>query len=78
VALLVSVAGIPTFILAAVGAILGHVALRQIKQSQQAGAGMAKGAIGIGWAVVGIELLVVCCAAAGAISGAFSVIHFLF
>ena len=55
VALVLSVVG-----LAPVGAILGHVARRQIKQSGEGGDGLALAAIIIGWTLTGL-VLVGCC-----------------
>jgi hypothetical protein len=40
-----------------IGAILGHVALSQIKTSGQGGRGLAIGGIVTGWAVTGVMLL---------------------
>ncbi|MEY4311055.1 MAG: hypothetical protein RLZ71_981 [Actinomycetota bacterium] len=40
-----------------VGAILGHVALGQIKRTGQPGRGLAIGAIATGWAVTGLWLI---------------------
>ncbi|HEY2791972.1 MAG TPA: DUF4190 domain-containing protein, partial [Micromonosporaceae bacterium] len=42
------------FLAALVGAILGHVARRQIRQRDEGGAGLALAGIIIGWIVVGI------------------------
>ncbi|HEY2725210.1 MAG TPA: DUF4190 domain-containing protein [Pseudonocardiaceae bacterium] len=42
-----------------VGAILGHVALRQIRETGQQGRGLALAGIIIGWAVTGLVLLLI-------------------
>lgn len=44
---------------APVGAILGHVALRQIRDTGQEGRGLALAGIIIGWAVTGLVLLLI-------------------
>jgi len=60
VALVCSLAGLFTGITAPVGAILGHVASRQIAQTGEDGAGIAKAAIIVGWILTGLMLLAVC------------------
>ena len=57
--LVVSIATIPLCggTLSFVGAILGHVALNQIKQNPQPGRGLAIGAIATGWAVTGLWVI---------------------
>ena len=54
--LVCSLAGLLTFISAPVGAILGHVARRQIKESGGQGDGMALAGIIVGWCVTGLYL----------------------
>ena len=46
-------------LLSFVGAILGHVALGQIKRTGQSGRGLAIGGIATGWAVTGLWLIFV-------------------
>ena len=53
-ALVCSLAGILTIISAPVGAILGHVARRQIKEKGEQGDGMALAGIIVGWVLTGI------------------------
>jgi hypothetical protein len=59
VSMILSLVGILSLITAPVGAILGHVALKQIRQTGEAGEGMAKTGIIVGWIVPGIIAL--CC-----------------
>ncbi|HEX6969810.1 MAG TPA: DUF4190 domain-containing protein [Micromonosporaceae bacterium] len=56
-ALVCSLAGIATCISAPVGAILGHIARRQIRERGEGGDGMALAAIIVGWIVTGLMLL---------------------
>ncbi|BCJ66211.1 DUF4190 domain-containing protein [Polymorphospora rubra] len=58
-ALVCSLIGLATCISAPVGAILGHVARRQIRERGEAGDGMALAGIIIGWIVTGLYLLAV-------------------
>ena len=53
-ALVCSLAGILTIISAPVGAILGHVARRQIKEKGEQGDGMALAGIIVGWVLTGV------------------------
>jgi hypothetical protein len=53
-ALVCSLAGLLTFISAPVGAVLGHVARKQIRAKGEQGEGMALAGIIIGWAVTGL------------------------
>ncbi len=46
-------------VLSIVGAILGHVALNQIKQTGEEGRGMALAAVIIGWAVFALAVLAI-------------------
>jgi Domain of unknown function (DUF4190) len=48
------------FIVPLVGVILGHIALNQIKQTGQEGRGLAIAGLVIGYAYIGIGLLVAC------------------
>lgn len=65
-ALVLSCLGIGTFILAPIGAILGHIARGQIRRNNQTGRGFALAAVLIGWAVT---LLYSCGLIVGAIWG---------
>ncbi|MFE9689040.1 DUF4190 domain-containing protein [Micromonospora sp. NPDC005806] len=63
-ALALSLIGITSCITAPIGAILGHVALKQIREQGEQGEGMAKAGIIIGWIltalmVVGIAVIVI-------------------
>jgi len=58
VAMVLSLAGILTGITAIVGAILGHVALSQIKRSGEGGRQFALTAIIAGWIITGLGLLI--------------------
>jgi hypothetical protein len=59
VAMVLSLAGIITGITAIVGAILGHVALGQIKRTGEGGRPLALTAIIAGWIITGLGLLIV-------------------
>jgi len=60
--MILSLAGILVLVTAPIGAILGHIALKQIKQTGESGEGMAKAGIIIGWIVTGlIALGGLCC-----------------
>lgn len=61
VSLILSLVGVLTWITAPIGAILGHVAMKQIKQTGEAGEGMAKAGIIVGWIITGLGVLG-CCA----------------
>jgi hypothetical protein len=56
--LVCSLAGLVTCISAPVGAILGHVARRQIRERGEAGDGMALAGIIVGWILTGLGLAV--------------------
>jgi hypothetical protein len=56
-ALILSLVGIASCITAPVGAILGHVAQRQIRETGEAGEGMAKAAIIVGWIITTFMVL---------------------
>ncbi|MCW6007519.1 DUF4190 domain-containing protein [Micromonospora sp. CPCC 205371] len=58
-ALVCALAGIATCISAPVGAILGHVARRQIRERGEAGDGMALAGIIVGWIITGLMVLLV-------------------
>lgn len=58
VSLICSLGGLIVGLAAPVGAILGHVALKQIRERGEQGEGMAKAGIIIGWILTG---LMVCC-----------------
>ncbi|MFD2766795.1 DUF4190 domain-containing protein [Micromonospora eburnea] len=59
VALVLSLVGIGTCIAAPIGAILGHVARKQIRETGEQGEGMAKAAIIIGWILTGLLALLI-------------------
>jgi hypothetical protein len=60
ISLVLSLAGLATFITAPVGAVLGHVAKRQIRERGEQGDGMAMAGIVIGWIVTGLYVLGCC------------------
>ncbi|HCT77899.1 MAG TPA: hypothetical protein DGT23_15170 [Micromonosporaceae bacterium] len=76
ISMILSLVGILSWITAPVGAILGHIALKQIRQTGESGEGMAKTGIIVGWIITGLGVL--CCAgyiviiALGAAGGAFN------
>ncbi|GIH02429.1 hypothetical protein Rhe02_04960 [Rhizocola hellebori] len=53
-ALVLSCLGVVTYICAPIGAILGHVARKQIQRRGQTGGGFALAAVIIGWTVTGL------------------------
>jgi hypothetical protein len=59
VSMILSLVGILSWITAPVGAILGHVAMKQIRQTGESGEGMAKTGIIVGWIITGLGVL--CC-----------------
>ncbi|MGN9774479.1 DUF4190 domain-containing protein [Micromonospora sp. H33] len=59
VALVLSLVGIASCITAPIGAILGHVAQKQIRQTGEGGEGMAKAAIIVGWILTGLLVLLI-------------------
>ncbi|WP_341718895.1 DUF4190 domain-containing protein [Micromonospora sp. FIMYZ51] len=59
VALVLSLIGIGSCITAPIGAIMGHVAMRQIRETGESGEGMAKAAIIVGWILTGLLALVI-------------------
>lgn len=58
-ALVLSLVGFTSCITAPVGAILGHVAQKQIRQTGEGGEGMAKAAIIVGWILTGLLVLLI-------------------
>ena len=76
VSMILSLVGLVSWITAPVGAILGHIALKQIRQTGESGEGMAKAGIIVGWIITGLGVL--CCGgyialiAAGVAGGAFN------
>ncbi|MGC5018674.1 DUF4190 domain-containing protein [Micromonospora sp. DT47] len=58
-ALVLSLVGIASCITAPVGAILGHVARKQIRETGEGGEGMAKAAIIVGWILTGLLVLLI-------------------
>ncbi|MEU6073006.1 DUF4190 domain-containing protein [Micromonospora sp. NPDC047074] len=60
-ALVLALVGIGSCITAPIGAILGHVAQKQIRETGEGGEGMAKAGIIVGWIVTGLYALVMIC-----------------
>jgi hypothetical protein len=58
-ALVLSLVGIASCITAPIGAIMGHVAQKQIRQTGEAGEGMAKAAIIVGWIFTALLVLAI-------------------
>jgi uncharacterized membrane protein len=58
-AMIVALAGLVTCIAFPVGAVLGHVALKQVRQTGEQGEGYAKTGIIVGW--IGTALAIVGC-----------------
>lgn len=58
-ALVLALIGFTSCITAPIGAILGHVARKQIRETGEQGEGMAKAAIIIGWILTGLMLLLI-------------------
>lgn len=58
-ALVLALTGLASCITAPVGAILGHVARRQIRERGEGGDGMAKAAIIVGWILTGLMIVVI-------------------
>jgi len=61
ISLILSLVGIVTLITAPIGAILGHMARRQIRETGEEGDGMALAGIIVGWIITGLIVLS-CCA----------------
>ncbi|MDM4722354.1 DUF4190 domain-containing protein [Micromonospora sp. WMMA1363] len=59
IALVLSLVGIASCITAPIGAILGHLARKQIRQTGEGGDGMAKAAIIVGWILTGLLALLI-------------------
>ncbi|MEW2473347.1 MULTISPECIES: DUF4190 domain-containing protein [Micromonospora] len=59
VALVLSLIGIGSCITAPIGAIMGHVAMRQIRERGEGGEGMAKAAIIVGWILTALLVLAI-------------------
>ncbi|MEV2236847.1 DUF4190 domain-containing protein [Micromonospora sp. NPDC049891] len=59
VALVLSLIGVGSCITAPIGAIMGHVAMGQIRETGESGEGMAKAAIIVGWILTGLLALVI-------------------
>jgi hypothetical protein len=60
--MILSLAGLLVLVTAPIGAILGHVALKQIRETGESGEGMAKTGIIIGWIITGLFVLAgLCC-----------------
>ncbi|WP_229402755.1 DUF4190 domain-containing protein [Micromonospora okii] len=58
-ALVLALVGLASCITAPIGAIMGHVAMKQIRQTGEAGEGMAKAAIIVGWILTGLLALLI-------------------
>lgn len=59
VALVLSLFGLMSCITAPVGAVLGHIAQKQIRETGERGEGMAKAAIIVGWILTGLAALLI-------------------
>ncbi len=57
VGFILSLLSLATFITAIPGLVLGHLGLKQIRETGQDGHGMAVAAVTIGWVVVGLGVL---------------------
>ncbi|MFB9237159.1 DUF4190 domain-containing protein [Plantactinospora siamensis] len=57
VSMILALVGVATCITAPVGAILGHVAMKQIRERGEGGEGMAKTGIIVGWILTGLLVL---------------------
>jgi hypothetical protein len=66
VALIISLAGLITLISAPIGAVLGHIASREIARTGEEGASLAKAAIWVGWIITGL-VVAACCVIGGII-----------
>jgi hypothetical protein len=60
VSLVLSLSGLLVWLTAPVGAVLGHVARKQIKERGEQGEGMALAGIIVGWIITGLGLLGCC------------------
>jgi hypothetical protein len=54
---ILSIAGFFTFVTAIPGVILGHIALRQIRVTREAGHGLAVAALAVGYSVIALGVL---------------------
>jgi hypothetical protein len=70
IALVLSLVGFIIGISAPVGAILGHVARKQIRETGESGEGMALAAIIVGWVLTGLLLIGCCIVAVALFAGA--------
>jgi len=59
VGFILSILSFMTFVTAIPGVVLGHLGLKQIRQTGESGRGMAIAAITIGWVMVGLGILTV-------------------
>ncbi|MDI1460048.1 DUF4190 domain-containing protein [Catellatospora sp. KI3] len=57
VAMILAIAGLLIPITAPIGAILGHMAIKQVRQTGEEGEGMAKAGIIVGWIITGLWTL---------------------
>ncbi|MFR9777108.1 DUF4190 domain-containing protein [Micromonospora sp. MS34] len=71
-ALALSLIGITSCITAPIGAILGHVALKQIRERGEQGEGMAKAGIIIGWILTALMVLFIAAIVVAAIADSSS------
>ena len=62
VSLILSLAGLVTLITAPVGAVLGHMARKQIRETGEEGDGLALAGIIVGWIITGLCVLACCVA----------------
>ena len=60
VSLVLSLAGLVVWLSAPVGAVLGHIARKQIRERGEQGDGMALAGIIIGWVITGLGILACC------------------
>lgn len=58
-ALVLALLGVSSCITAPIGAIMGHAAMRQIRETGEGGEGMAKAAIIVGWILTGLVTLAI-------------------
>ena len=60
VSLILSLAGLVTVVTAPIGAVLGHMARRQIRETGEEGDGLALAGIIVGWIITGLFVLACC------------------
>lgn len=77
VALVVAALGLVTYVFAPVGAIMGHIARRQIRARQQTNGGMATAAVALGWTVVAIYSLGLLCTGAFLLARGVSILNMI-